>query len=1531
MSLEALQNIFQDQITQYGYIKIDAATLKAAELTPVNDFDGLIQDYLLLEAPSPLTVKTQTVPPPKEDALIVSGSAKLLNLDCNVVLTFTIDMNGITQLLLSTDLPKDWVFTRSFPDLSGYPVDKLNFQTGSDVPYPSYLFSTRDLASYSWNNQTLSLKQGLNFASYLLLTAPLDKISLFVENINLNAPVFFSGSINPTDMAEPNSDLYPIMDLKSPNLGVANVQGFEVQDSYVWFAVNPMPQPEYISPQEPESDTESAGTAFEIYLYFTVDLQIGKNLYPFRTPLLEDSSTFVFGLMPGVYQVSSTDIDSLTKSVFKAYIPEVIKKLFGEMIALKGFMATYYIPDKTVSLPLSLTAAIGTAEPWVIGDFTIEDITFCYTLAYPFTENVKTRAYFTAVFRFYSDDPDDPNDPNDPNDPDVLFPGYFEVEMLKEGEGLSVSASYNGDVDLGKIIRVMSDDTVKIPEELVQITFSNFGVGFSSSGSGKAYNFYGIAEADFDLKLLGAGKVQSSFKVDVDWLADGSISYLVNGGLKLGNAYFKATYDCTDGKKTLVAEWTALNKKYLGINTLAEVLQLPGFSVPESVDLNLKHAMIYYQFDKKTMVLEADSATYGSAVFISQNVAPVNAIPEQWEYVFVFQFNTKGLSIDSLPLFGKLSAGQTIALDVLQVTGASNVITATEMKTQGWQALADIVTQYNSQAPHFILPPSMDYPGSAITAKAHIGTVLTFELFLALSTSNSTPPEKQSLQYTDSKSVLAASDTSNTAFNPMTIWFKVQNSLGPIYLNRIGFAYQNDKFCILLDAALELTSLRMDVMGFGMSVPLLNLADESKYEFTIQGLGLDFAQPPLEISGALLRMPDKGGQMNFDGEAILSMPDLKVLGLGSYSTMAGSNDCSMFIIAMLNKALGGTPYFYVTGMCAGFGYNRALVIPVQSNVQNFPLVAGLTNPTAIGGTNPTPAQALATLEEWTPVRQGEYWFAVGVQGTTFEILNTNALFIVEFGKETIISIIGIATLKQPQTGSSFVYAALDIIASFKPDEGEILITAGLAPGAYILTPDAHLKGGFAFASWFGNSPYSGDFVFTIGGYNQYFQAPAHYPTVDRLAIDWKVMDGLTFTGSAYFAIVPGCMMAGNDLAMAYHLGGLKVWLKSRTDIWLYWKPFYFLADVSVSVGVSLRIKVMCVTTTLSVEVSSTMHMWGPEMGGSVYVDWCILSFTIGFGATKSPPPNTISWIEFQDMLPSKPPATPSKTQLTTLADDKPPKAYLYVNINEGLINSIALTEGEHWLVRADEFKFNTTSALPATTITVSTFDASNTYSQTGQQVGMNRVAGGVAASDYRCPQTISVMRMTEQQIEEIRNQIATISAQYSANLSTTIEEVDTIDKSWNFEVAEKNLPTAMWSTGDPNANQDPNNPQTVSATVGVTINPKPPLCDNGTPAMSIQAIFEPLVINKDDEDGLSIDENATAEAIIMQMGADSFVDIRKINDPITVVPKRTEVYDYLSLLGMAGLANGSLAEMAADPGAAFADEPLLGSTSNEES
>lgn len=783
------------------------------------------------------------------------------------------------------------------------------------------------------------------------------------------------------------------------------------------------------------------------------------------------------------------------------------------------------------------------------------------------------------------------------------------------------------------------------------------------------------------------------------------------------------------------------------------------------------------------------------------------------------------------------------------------------------------------------------------------------------------------------------------------VWFPVQRRLGPLNCEKIGVKVDatgdnaaDPLLSLIFDGGVSLGGLDVELDQLSLDTHLKEVADTSSYSLDLQGMAVTFSAGGVEVSGGFTKTTQPDSSIAYDGEALLKYQDLTIAAIGSYASLntPSGGATSLFIFAVLNYPIGGPAFFYVTGLMAGFGYNRSLQIPTADTVQTFPLLAGLVDSSKIGGSNPTPAGALSKLDTWVPPELGEYWLAAGVQFSTFEIINTNALLIIEFGKEFVVSVLGVSTLKQPQVGTSYVYAELDIAAVFSPSQGEFSVSAVLAPNSYVFTPDAHLTGGFAFYSWFGDNANAGDFVFTIGGYNPGFPVPAHYPQEPRLGINWQISDNLAMTGDAYFAITPSAMMAGGGLQITFSDGPLNAWLKAQADIILCWKPFYLIADVSVSVGVSFRLHVLFVDVTLSVEIGAEFHLWGPPIGGTVHIDWYIISFTIGFGLDiKGPDP--LSWHDFKGLLPAKPPVGPSDASQITFdqtstsslfgaaaASDLPSTpAYLNINANTGLKTAKTVDGTMMWLVRAGQFQFSVGSALPATSIIVTGNDGKGNPANVtlpGTSVGVSQVNGGIKPGDYQSVQTVTILRVDT---SGVTNEIAAIQAcrattSSCTNQSPTCQAAPIDIKDWAIDQVSAALPAAMWiaptSTREEDADTGPA-PVTVACTTGVTMSPATPAL-NGSPSMVIDDIFRDRIVNAGDTFRLPLSETQLPDGN-SPMVADSFADIRGTND-LARIQKRGDLFLALQALGLNGWTNDPLTMMAADPGKDFADEPMEG-------
>ena len=539
-------------------------------------------------------------------------------------------------------------------------------------------------------------------------------------------------------------------------------------------------------------------------------------------------------------------------------------------------------------------------------------------------------------------------------------------------------------------------------------------------------------------------------------------------------------------------------------------------------------------------------------------------------------------------------------------------------------------------------------------------------------------------------------------------WINVQKSIGPVHIERIGFNCVGDDLQVLLNAGLATSSFSVELTGLSATIPIFDLSSIDDIKLGLTGLDVSFSTSALSIEGGLL-ITEYQGEAEYDGVLIIKTVDFLVAALGSFTSIksASGKDNSLFGFAFLDHEIGGPPCFFVTGLSAGFGYNRSVKAPSISQVGTFPLLSGLTNPSQVGlsgGGLPKAsdlANVLATLDSYIAPDLGEYWFAAGVQFTSFELMHSNVVAILEVGKEFDILVLGKTYASFPPAGVTYAYVELDIEVVLQPDEGLFMAEAIVAPNSYVLDRNCQLTGGFAFYSWFGSNPHAGDFVFTVGGYHPAFKPPSYYPAVQRLGFNWPVSGDVLIKGGAYFALTPSCIMAGGSLEAVYQSGNLRAWFTAYADMLIYWKPFYFTASIGIDIGVSYHVHFLFVSATLSFELGATVDLHGPPTGGEIHVHLWIVSFTVSFGASEGAGDQKLDWNQFQEMVakPRQQGAAAANTLAATPAT--PNSALCHITASDGLLNQVQDVDGSvRWLVRADEFTFDAASAVPMTEVSL---------------------------------------------------------------------------------------------------------------------------------------------------------------------------------------------------------------------------------------
>ncbi|MDQ1396254.1 MAG: hypothetical protein QOG64_1513, partial [Acidimicrobiaceae bacterium] len=463
-------------------------------------------------------------------------------------------------------------------------------------------------------------------------------------------------------------------------------------------------------------------------------------------------------------------------------------------------------------------------------------------------------------------------------------------------------------------------------------------------------------------------------------------------------------------------------------------------------------------------------------------------------------------------------------------------------------------------------------------------------------------------------------------------WFAIGKNFGPAYLQRVGLGFENAELSAALDGSLTLGPLTLELMGLTVAARL----DDLVPRFGLRGLALDYHDPEMEIGGAFLHQQvDRNGvsEDEYAGEVVIKTSSFALSAIGSYSEHEGHP--SLFVYAVLNRPIGGPTCFFVTGLAAGFGYNRELILPPVEGVANFPLIQEAT------GTVPRAASLgdeMARLGSAIPPSTGAMFAAAGIKFNSFKIIDSFVMVAVQFGRQVEIDVLGVsrAVVPPPQLDSATAAAGtvipplaqleLAIRARFLPDTGALLVRGQLTPASYLLSENCRLQGGFAFAAWFGPE-HKGDFVATLGGYHPSFVPELHYPTVPRLGFTWPVTPSLRITGDVYFALTPSALMAGGHLEMTWHEGALEAWFRAGIDFLMAWKPYHYEARMYVQIGGSYTFEAFG-TQHVTVQVGAELELWGPEFAGLATIDLGITSVTARFGPQVRPKPIPLDWAEF---------------------------------------------------------------------------------------------------------------------------------------------------------------------------------------------------------------------------------------------------------------------------------------------------------------
>jgi hypothetical protein len=826
---------------------------------------------------------------------------------------------------------------------------------------------------------------------------------------------------------------------------------------------------------------------------------------------------------------------------------------------------------------------------------------------------------------------------------------FIEAKYDGRGGGLVLTGTAEN-IPIGEVIAYW------MQEFGVKDEFSDFIKGMELK---KLHVTYNTSTGDFKFFCEGIIPIDDkeldiSFDVALS-KKDNDYIFSITGSFKIGEIVFKIDFEHLKGLDYLIAVFDPKDECTLVLRDLISQIWSGADIIPETLEIKLKDVFFVLASEKDNLGTSSTKIILGVDVGAQFDLSEVEVLGTIFE------------------------KGSDIGIDDLQA------LVVTKPASSGLLKSINETLSKLSESKFKILSEQLSYPGLYIVS---IFNFVGFKPQIEL------PIVKKPSACRNELLLLKTSDSTSEASN--VHWCSINKTIGPIQLRRIGIALDGNCTKFNIDISLVTTGLEIDLLGLWVGIDVSNPFGKLP-AFGIHGLDVAYSQAPIVFNGGLLYVenPAEGYKWEINGQLIVKYSQYGLFADASYAqSIKDMSLSSFFAFLMVSAPIGGPPYLYVSGLAGGFGFNRNLIIPRASELSEFPLVQGVLG-TGNLKSDMHADVALQKMDKYVPPKESDYWLAAGVAVGSCHIINAFVMAVGVFGVDFDLAIIGVATADIPTAESTELIAHLELalVGDFNPKHGSVGITGALTNNSYLFDPECKITGGFAYCIWSDK----GDFVVSVGGYSKAFKKPEHYPTLNRLGINWKIASNLTLKGGAYYAYTPSCAMAGGELDLNFSLGSLNAWLTAHADFLMEWLPFHYDVSIGVQVGVSVTVKVWFVHKTFKLEIGADIHMWGPSFAGEAKIELWIVSFTISFGENRNKKPEKLDWDHFYKALLSNASTATSTPNEASKADETESHVNT-VSIKKGLIKGIRSQNGEkdYWVIDPNKFILVTHSAIPAT-------------------------------------------------------------------------------------------------------------------------------------------------------------------------------------------------------------------------------------------
>ncbi len=433
------------------------------------------------------------------------------------------------------------------------------------------------------------------------------------------------------------------------------------------------------------------------------------------------------------------------------------------------------------------------------------------------------------------------------------FEKLISISLLAEFDGPGQGWFLKGGVQtdpvtrppISELIKVFDPDASKIPDFLSRLEIDYLDLSYNMGT--KSFSF----SCEVDAHGIFGSNTEVDMTVNVNLTKQTDGYEITFGGqlvFKLNDGY-QLEFDIVFNKDS--------NGDTISIGDLTKKIN-SDLNIPLSIEL--KDAFFIY--DKIKEGEPSGPQEVGGSSESGETGKKETSVTQPANILFGLDIGT-GINLSNLPLIGKiLPADQTMKIGI-QPLVAFGSVTPKEGETTGTYFTADELAKISGLLPN----GTVNLPTADVTGQLGIGVnlnlggeVISFDLPIEMKSKKASelPPSQPNVTPPNISTQLEGSSaTASAGASPMSMgssysggasiqWINVQKNFGLLQFNRIGLQYAEQKIWAYLDAGINIAGLTLTLNGLGVGNPI----NEIKPEFKLLGVGVDYAQGPVEIGGS---------------------------------------------------------------------------------------------------------------------------------------------------------------------------------------------------------------------------------------------------------------------------------------------------------------------------------------------------------------------------------------------------------------------------------------------------------------------------------------------------------------------------------------------------------------------------------------------------------------------------------------------------------------------------------------------------------